>query len=83
MTNHPSRSERSSDDETLLSVILEPLPDKTDEDVTRWLADANAKGVQILAPRFISAAVPAECLDEARRFASVTVKTRKQLRGPS
>lgn len=63
-----------------VSVILEPLPEKSDDEVVAWVSQSGGTDAEILAPRFISATLPADCLKLAESVARVSVKTRKSMR---
>jgi glutaredoxin 2 len=68
------------EDQNLVSVLLEPLGDKSDQELLDWLAQEQVEDAEVLAPRFISATLPENLIGAAERIARVSVKTRKQQR---
>jgi hypothetical protein len=63
-----------------LSVMLEPLPGHSDDEVVARLEDLGASKVSVLAPGFISAHALADALDAVQEIADVHVKALKQIR---
>jgi glutaredoxin 2 len=63
-----------------VSVLLEPLQGKSDEDVLEWLRTRDVSDAEVLAPRFISATIPENLLNAAKQQANVSLKTTKQVR---
>jgi hypothetical protein len=63
-----------------LSVILEPLEGKSDQEIIEWLKQKDVADVEVLAPKFISATIPADLMTAAQQVAHVSAKSTKQMR---
>ena len=61
----------------LVSVAVEPLPDRTDDEVVAMLEAEGAEEINVLAEGYISARVPRAAIERLEAVASVQVKTRK------
>ena len=66
-------------DQGRVAVLLRPLPGHDDDEVMRSLRELGASEVELLAPGFISANVPASAREAAEQLARVEVKARKSM----
>lgn len=73
-------SSTGSNEQEQISVMLEPLAGIQDEEMLTWLQDHTVGDATLLAPRFISATLPASLLEAAKQMANVSIKVRKQRR---
>jgi hypothetical protein len=64
----------------VLSVMIEPYPGHSDEEVISSLEALGVSDVTLLAPGYISARADASALKEVEGIAHVHQKARKQLR---
>ena len=78
----PGASEKEPTDQTnvVVSVLVEPLPGHSDEEVVHSLECSGASEVAILAPGFISAQVRRVALEAVEEVAYVHPKHEKQMR---
>ena len=63
-----------------LPVILEPLKGKSDQEILEWLKQKDVTDAEVLAPKFISATIPADLMTAAQQLAHVSTKATKQMR---
>jgi hypothetical protein len=73
----------SADSSGQIPVVVEPDAWHTDDDVVALLERSGARRVRILTPRYISARVAVDSLDEIENVARVSLKHRKELHSPS
>lgn len=64
----------------LSSILVEPEPDYTDDDVVRMLESFGAKDVSLLSPGFIAASVEKSLIKKIEEFATVHVKAAKKVK---
>jgi hypothetical protein len=64
----------------IVSVLLEPKPGSTDDDVIALLNELNLGAGEVLSEGFIAARVPRNTLPQLESVAFVHVKPQKQLR---
>jgi hypothetical protein len=74
---HPESNDTGNE---AVPAILEPIGETTDEELLRWLRTSNVTDAEILAPRYITATIPAHLMSAAQSIARVSTKTRKQMR---
>jgi len=75
----PQFSKNNGEDKCV-SVMLEPLKGKSDQDLLEWLKTRDISDAEVLAPRFISATIPENLLNAAKQLAHVSIKATKQMR---
>ena len=61
----------------LVSVVVEPLPEHTDDEVVAMLEAQGADEISVLSEGYISARIPRDAIEKVEAVASVQLKTRK------
>jgi hypothetical protein len=80
MSKKKGRPKREPNTDDYVPVILEPLKGKSDQEILEWLKKKDVTDAEVLAPKFISATIPAELMTAAQQVAHVSPKTTKQMR---